>query len=409
MFRYRPDKIKYLSRVETLSEKHNRIIETFKNQQEQIPTMKDLLNQYNEDLDKLEKENMKDFTNEQIKQRAELKEKIKKINENLKYIEEGTDDIEYYEKVNDILIDYYNNLMFVPKQNEENTELDILNKQSLIGKKIKRIPKSRIKDMEETSNQKTIIDYFNINIKEGSTTKNATLLNEYNKLISGDGVIKRRSIIRICPGCNVEKTLIQTDGYYVCPICGETDFIFMDNENSCYKDSLNEKPAYPYKRMNHLVEWLNQFQAKETTEIPNDIYLTILKEIRKNKIDINKLSVIKMKNLLKRLRLHQFYEHIPHIISRLSGTSAPIISRDLENKIKQIFREIQEPFMRFCPGNRKNFLSYSFCLHKIFELLGKNEFLIYFPLLKSPEKLREQDKLWRKICDYNNYEFYPSI
>lgn len=36
-----------------------------------------------------------------------------------------------------------------------------------------------------------------------------------------------------------------------------------------------------------------------------------------------------------------------------------------------MFAEIQEPFERNCPPNRKNFLSYGYTLYKFCELLGE--------------------------------------
>ena len=55
-----------------------------------------------------------------------------------------------------------------------------------------------------------------------------------------------------------------------------------------------------------------------------------------------------------------------------------------------MFNQIQEPFEKHCPKTRKNFLSYSYTLYKFFQLLNKQEYLIYFPLLKSREKLLDK-------------------
>ena len=62
-----------------------------------------------------------------------------------------------------------------------------------------------------------------------------------------------------------------------------------------------------------------------------------------------------------------------------------------------MFLQIQEPFEKYKPPTRKNFLSYSYTLHKFFQILGLEEYTKYFTLLKSPEKLRQQDEIFRKI------------
>ena len=46
---------------------------------------------------------------------------------------------------------------------------------------------------------------------------------------------------------------------------------------------------------------------------------------------------------------------------------------------------------------------------KLFQIFGKNEYLMYFPLLKSDEKVKTQDEIWKKVCEDLNWPFYPSV
>lgn len=74
-----------------------------------------------------------------------------------------------------------------------------------------------------------------------------------------------------------------------------------------------------------------------------------------------------------------------------------------------MFRDVQEPFNIHCPESRKNFLSYSYVLYKFCELLGEDDFLPCFPLLKSKEKLYQQDVIWKKICNELKWEFISTV
>ena len=74
-----------------------------------------------------------------------------------------------------------------------------------------------------------------------------------------------------------------------------------------------------------------------------------------------------------------------------------------------MFKDIQIPFETHRPPKRINFLSYSYVLHKFCELQMLDQYLKYFPLLKSREKLRIQDKIWKKICKDLRWKYYPSI
>ena len=58
--------------------------------------------------------------------------------------------------------------------------------------------------------------------------------------------------------------------------------IVINSEKVSYKDPPRESSYFAYKRINHFNEWLAQFQAKETTDIPEDVYDGILKELDKN-------------------------------------------------------------------------------------------------------------------------------
>jgi hypothetical protein len=151
-------------------------------------------------------------------------------------------------------------------------------------------------------------------------------------------------------------------------------------------------------------------QAKETTTPSQEVVDLLLMELKKDRItDIKDITHKRIKGYLKKLRLNKQYEHTPALISKLCGLPPPTISRSLENKLIHMFEEIQTPFEICCPKERKNFLSYSYTLHKMCQLLGENDLLPYFPLLKSREKLYLQDTIWRGICKKLSWKFTPSL
>ena len=118
-----------------------------------------------------------------------------------------------------------------------------------------------------------------------------------------------------------------------------------------------------------------QFQAKETTEIPKEVFNGILNQIKRERItNMATLTNRKMRKMLGKLGFSKYYEHIPHIKHRL-GIPAPVINRETDERLKSMFKEIQAPFFRHCPPDRYNFLSYSYVLHKFFLLLDMPECL----------------------------------
>ena len=80
------------------------------------------------------------------------------------------------------------------------------------------------------------------------------------------------------------------------------------------------------------------------------------------------------------------------------GIKPPIMSQELEEKLCNLFTEIQPAYAKYCPKERVNFLNYYYTIYKLCELLNEQQFLPYFPMLKDREKRMEQDCIWKKIC-----------
>ena len=213
-----------------------------------------------------------------------------------------------------------------------------------------------------------------------------------------------------CNECGTEMVFSSNEALFTCPQCGFQEFVLVDSDKPSYKDPPREVSYYAYKRINHFNEWLAQFQAKETTEIPQEVYDAILVELKKERImDFRTLKASKVKEILKKMKFNKYYEHIPHIINRLNGQTAAVMSREIEEKLRYMFKEIQPSFQTHCPKDRNNFLSYSYVLYKFCELLELDEYLTCFQLLKNRDKLYVQDKIWQKICADLSWQFIRSI
>ena len=316
-----------------------------------------------------------------------LKDKISKINE--------YDEIEYYKTTSDILFSYY----------------DMLEKQS------KTVQQGKQDNAKFTN--KTILDALH-NIKpnpakatiqeEEIITDKSSLVDEY-LFITDKQHIKKLNYndLELCKQCKKHMICMQHDAIIICDSCGYQELLLVEQNRPILKQNNKDTSHFSYKRINHFREWCNQVQGKESTDIPDEIFVKILNEIKKEKItDTKTITYVKMREILKRLRINKYYEHINYIINRINGIPTPQFSPDLEEKLCNMFRDIQGPFLKHCPKDRKNFLSYSYVLYKFFQILGLNEYLKYFPLLKSREKLYIQDQIWKKICEELNYEFIPS-
>lgn len=215
----------------------------------------------------------------------------------------------------------------------------------------------------------------------------------------------------VCQKCNVPMIVLATEALLGCPKCSNTRlYIQATSSRIAYGEEV-EFANFSYKRQNHFQEWLNTFQAKESTEVPEDILELVMNHLYTYK-KVTKIKLItqkKVREVLKDLSLRKYYDHCAQIVARITNQLPPRMTPFQAEQVKLMFSAIQGPFNIHCPPERTNFLSYGYCLYKFCELLGYDEFLPCFPLLKGKDKLAAMDKIWKKICMELDWQFIPSV
>lgn len=356
-------------------------------------------------IKKLKAKKKKDLTEEQLDNLFEFDNKVKDINKKINDLSNEYDLNNYYLNVGDVLFQYYDKKKN-PIMNSYKTESKNLNKKNIINFfNNTNLKKEEVIIPKDESDS----EYYKGNMKYLSKKD---ILNKYLNFTIDDYINESKYNINYdkCSECNVEMSVVFSEGVIICKKCGKVEDILINSDKPSYKDPPKELSYFAYKRINHFNEWLAQFQAKESTDIPQEVFDQILVEIKKERINnMAKITKLKLRNILKKLKLNKYYEHVPHIINRLNGIPAPVMDRNTEEKLRMMFKEIQGPFMKHCPKNRKNFLSYSYVLHKFVQLLELDEFLPCFTLLKSREKLHQQDMIWQKICKELKWEYIKSL
>ena len=343
---------------------------------------------------------------------------------------------------------YENDNIIIPKLNKEISELKTqlqdldlsIEKKLEVEENIELIKKEKQyyknqKKQYYLQNMQHIFDYFESkkNISNGLNNEKVKSLNNFFNLSTDNQSIKSDESLNsvqsyfqninetfidqnnyifptdICNVCKKGELIpIEYEGILVCNNCSSNTKFLIENEKPSYKEPPKEVCFYAYKRINHFREILAQFQAKETTQIPDQVLENIRFQIKKERIDLSQITNKKAKEILKKLGYNKYYEHIPFIKDKL-GIKPPIMSPELEETLCNLFSSIQEPYSKFCPEERVNFLNYYYTVYKLCELLDQKQFLPYFPMLKDREKRIEQDEIWKKICNELEWEFIPTI
>ena len=388
----------------TLDAIHQKKVQTMMDDQKQLV-------QYKQDLATLRK-TIEDTASDV--ERWRLERNAEQLEKKIKTIESGTELMDYFLRTGDILSQYY----------EVQDQIQQGGATTYPSNKAK--PGSILALLEEVAQEEKRVQAPSAPSPPSASPSTASpstaspstppalhrnqLLNEYLQLEDPSMVRPSADIYddpwTICSKCNSEMIMCLNEANLTCSKCGFQEFILVDSDKPSYKDPPREVSYYAYKKINHFNEWLAQFQAKESTEIPQEIYDEILLQLKKERItNMASLKPTKLREILRKMKCSKYYEHIPHIINRLNGQNAPFMSREDEEKLRHMFREIQPSFKKHCPKGRRNFLSYGYVLYKFCELLEMDEYLACFPLLKNRDKLYLQDKTWELICKDMGWQY----
>jgi hypothetical protein len=359
----------------TLDGKHKEFINEFaKDENDTIPTLK------SEKIE-LKQQLLNPVTDLTIEIKMDIQDRINEIDETIKLTKSKKKD--YFLDNAKFIFDYFENK--------------------------KNISKGSV----STFKNKAIDNFFKIKNEETNKAENKTnnIVQKYLSNID-DAFLDVNAFVSptdICQYCfKGELIPLEDEGILICNICSRNIPYLIENEKPSYKEPPKEICFYAYKRINHFKEIIAQFQGKETTQIPLDVIENIKQQIKKERIDLSQITNHKTKEILKKLGYNKYYEHIPFIKDKL-GIKPPIMSPELEETLFNLFMELQAPYSKFCPDDRVNFLNYYYTAYKLCELLGENQYLAHFPMLKDREKRIDQDTIWKKICEELDWEFIPTI
>ncbi len=105
-FKFKPDKIKYLSNIDTLDSTHKKTIDSINRKHEDVPKKMKRLEKLKSDLITLDSNNSS--TPNYISLRSKILDDINKLEDEISQVENYEDELDYYSKTYDILFNYYN-------------------------------------------------------------------------------------------------------------------------------------------------------------------------------------------------------------------------------------------------------------------------------------------------------------
>ena len=281
--------------------------------------------------------------------------------------------------------------------------------------------KQKISNGKNMKNIDSINQFFKIkaktedgvDINSDKYKSSKKIYQEYWRNVEGEIMHLQEYVLQTdtCLICNQGELIPQEEeGILICNNieCGRFLLHIVDNQKPVNKEMPNEVSYTAYIRLNHFKEILSQFQAKETTKIPDEVINAVRKRIQKERRNISEINYKEMRNILSILGYNKYFEHIQYINSML-GIQPPVMDDELIETLCILFIEIQQPWALFCPITRTNFFNYTYILCQLCILLDQRQYLPYIPMMKDRIKQLEQDMIWKKVCDYLDWEYFPTV
>jgi hypothetical protein len=222
---------------------------------------------------------------------------------------------------------------------------------------------------------------------------------------------EQASDLYICSKCDEVRVCDEFEAFSVCMKCGHA--LPFHKESGESAETLQYTMQFEYDRVNHFRECLNQI-IKAVENIPSidrKVFRFIKRQIMKERIT-NRAMVTRrrVKDWLKRDKsMNKYSERVFSILYAVCKIRPPKISKALEQKFYEMFHDIQKPFSKHVPPGRTHFFNYSFILRKFCELLGQDQLVPVFDMLKGVDRVHFQDEIWKRCCAEKGYRFIPSI
>lgn len=256
-------------------------------------------------------------------------------------------------------------------------------------------------------------------VREGG--KMQDVVNEMRENLD-PGLFQNRtgSVVLQC-ACGANMCVNPRTSVTVCVECGdEQSYIDTTPAHTAFHDETNrERRRYEYDRAVHFNSKLARLQGKEGVEVPKAVVDLVIAELFKKGFrtsNIASISYTDIRAVLKQLnRSHpgvkKYYENTSQIRARITGIPCTQFPEHIEDRCREMFVLLQPVYeelrVTMMPG-RKNFLNYSFTLYKILQIIGVVTSREHHTLLKGEEKIKQQDLIFKSICERLNWPWIPT-
>jgi hypothetical protein len=219
-----------------------------------------------------------------------------------------------------------------------------------------------------------------------------------------------------CGSCGKHDVWLNFEGYEnVCHSCGDvhsTEFSVASNEY--FKDHYTFKYNNFYQAKFHFNERMSQWCNQEP-HIPDSHLRKILGacteyESRGTKLE-SKRDIQRILRSIGKYYSKKYLEKWLTILQIYHRKSFyPVPENTLVESLQYMFSSIMSPWFKTKPHERKHLPNYNYIIRQFLYIIDpalEKTYTLCFPLLQSKKKLQSLDKVWKPLCEYNEWEYRP--
>ena len=155
-----------------------------------------------------------------------------------------------------------------------------------------------------------------------------------------------------------------------------------------------------YRRITHFTSVLDSLTTRRP---PNDLLRSVQREMRKQRVDVQRLTHARLREIMHAARMQRSYPLAPSLLAHLKGQHMPRLGAEEIRRLHELFHEVQHAFdavISYVDQTRRNFVSYPYLLRMCLLHIGRADLASHLLLLKTPEKQRKQECIWNAIVKY---------
>ena len=139
-----------------------------------------------------------------------------------------------------------------------------------------------------------------------------------------------------CPHCRID-FFPPADNTVECPRCGLADTMLILKDYDKFTDSYSTPSKQVFDHEKHFANWMNNILG---ISFPKKDIIPLLKDyFKKNNISKEQISINGIRQVLKHLKLPQYYKFTSYFYKEITGNELPFISRDIINRAKWYFQQ----------------------------------------------------------------------